>query len=176
MSDEVTSAKKGMSLALKEKILIICLVLTYCAIWGQSCMNRTDSRAESNAVLSVLEPISGVDVSTDNISDAYGRWDQLVRKSAHVIEYMVLGVELALLVFFETKRKGVLGKKHYFQLQFNILMLGLLTAVIDETIQLFSHRGSLVEDIWVDMLGIVLGIAVVMLCTWKKCFVKNGES
>lgn len=41
--------------------------------------------------------------------------------------------------------------------------LGTLTGAIDETLQIFSHRGSQVRDVLIDTAGALLGLGVVML-------------
>ena len=61
----------------------------------------------------------------------------LLRKAAHFSEYGFLGVEFSLL-------------------------LG-LCAVTDETIQIFSGRGSLVSDVWIDTAGFSTGFFLTVL-------------
>jgi VanZ family protein len=39
----------------------------------------------------------------------------------------------------------------------------MLIALIDETIQIFSNRGSEIGDIWIDMAGNALGIAAAFI-------------
>ena len=45
-------------------------------------------------------------------------------------------------------------------------LLGLLAAFLDETLQLFSGRGSMVADVWLDFAGVVFGVAVITLGRW----------
>ena len=51
------------------------------------------------------------------------------------------------------------GKKRFF----TAWGLGTLTGAIDETLQIFSHRGSQVRDVLIDTAGALLGLGVVML-------------
>ena len=44
-----------------------------------------------------------------------------------------------------------------------LVLLGLLTALCDETIQLFyAGRGSSVTDVWIDFAGVLTGMALAM--------------
>ena len=77
--------------------------------------------------------------------------DHIVRKMAHFCEYMLEGFLLMLCLRVYTRRFvrhiawPVLG--------------GLLTALTDETIQLFSDgRSSQITDVWLDFAGILAGI------------------
>ena len=50
----------------------------------------------------------------------------------------------------------------------------MMISFVDETIQLFSNRGSLVSDIWIDIAGSVLGmimayvLEIIILAVKKK--------
>ncbi|MCD8069106.1 MAG: VanZ family protein [Lachnospiraceae bacterium] len=85
--------------------------------------------------------------------------DTLVRKLAHYTEFTALGAELAFLVW------QVLGRSVT-----TPLLLGLLTAVTDETIQIFSlGRGSSVRDVWIDFGGVVTGTVMILLVRkWRE--------
>ena len=145
------------------------MVLTYMVVWGQSCIGGENSQKESDAVMSALEPIHGVDVETvDRISDEFGQLNQLIRKSAHVLEYMVIGLEYGLLIWILLIQGNIMFGKRLIQMYINAVMSGLFTAVMDETIQIFSGRGPLVSDIWVDMLGIAAGLGFMSIFTCIK--------
>ena len=73
-----------------------------------------------------------------------------LRKCAHVFEYTILA--LAASFVWRGKIVGLMGA-------------GMFVALLDETVQIYSRRGSLVKDIWVDMIGIVLGTALGWLIT-----------
>ena len=51
------------------------------------------------------------------------------------------------------------GKKRFF----TVWGLGTLTGAIDETLQIFSHRGSQVRDVLIDSAGALLGLGIVSL-------------
>lgn len=77
----------------------------------------------------------------------------LVRKFAHGIEYAALGTAMAAYAYEALARRLSL-----------IGLLGLLTAVIDETIQIFSPgRTSQIKDVWIDFGGFAAGVLLVFL-------------
>ena len=81
----------------------------------------------------------------------------LIRKAAHVTEYAVFAALLFL-------RLESAGKKRFF----TAWGLGALTGAIDETLQIFSHRGSQVRDVLIDTAGALLGLAIVSLIFYMK--------
>lgn len=76
-----------------------------------------------------------------------------IRKMAHVFEYAVEGI-LTVFVFLSFRLSCLrnLGTG---------LLLGVMTALIDETIQLFSAgRDGAVGDVWIDFGGFALGFVI----------------
>ena len=71
-----------------------------------------------------------------------------VRKTAHVTEYLTMGLLMALALggVFPLREKGA-----------RLLLLGGGVALLDETIQIFSKRTSSVSDVWIDLAGFVAG-------------------
>ena len=67
-----------------------------------------------------------------------------LRKIAHFVEFATLGFLSSLYVVFLgiEKRKVALS-----------LLFSPLIALLDETLQIFSGRGSSVKDVWIDTLG-----------------------
>ena len=84
--------------------------------------------------------------------------DHIVRKLAHFCEYMLEGFLLMLCMRVYSRHP----LRHI-----TVPMLGgVLTALTDETIQLFSEgRSSQVTDVWLDSAGVLAGIllAIVLL-------------
>lgn len=79
--------------------------------------------------------------------------EHFVRKLAHFCEYMLEGFWLMLCVRVYTKR--------FVRHMAWPMLAGLLTALCDETIQLFSPgRSSQVLDVWLDFAGVLTGLLV----------------
>jgi len=134
---------------LKRKILIVLIILTLLFIWGQSALSVAESAAQSQTVTStVVQPIQQAVTGKATVTDT------TVRKMAHVLEFSLLGFEMALLFAASWKR------------MFFALNLGLLAALIDETIQIFSGRGDQISDVWLDFSGVLVGVAIGMLVVW----------
>jgi VanZ family protein len=83
--------------------------------------------------------------SIPSLSSGLGTWDLVLRKLAHVAEYVVLGVLLA----------------RALEREWPALLVGVAYAVTDEVHQLFvPGRAGSPLDVAVDALGVALGIAV----------------
>ncbi len=127
-------------------ILFVLTVLTVLFIWGQSMLPAARSTNESKTVTETIvkpvqEAITGNRTITDNV----------VRKWAHAIEYAVLGIELTLLISGRQKLWLTLSR---------VFSYGTGIALLDETIQIFSGRGPKVQDVWIDALGLTIGMTV----------------
>lgn len=84
-----------------------------------------------------------------------------VRKSAHIIEFLILAI-LVCLCYTQS------GKAIKFYC-FTILFFCLAVAVTDEFIQLYvANRSSEVRDIVIDFSGSVAGVVFMWLITGKK--------
>ena len=119
--------------------LTVLIILTAAFILIQSCLPPAVSGEESAAVSGFLASIlpSGTWIYTFVTEN--------VRKLAHFFEYGALGMELAVYTVAFVDRK---------RLAFIILPLcGLLFGFIDETVQIFSNRGPLISDVWLDAAG-----------------------
>ena len=82
--------------------------------------------------------------------------DHIVRKLAHFCEYTLEGFLLMLCMRVYTRR---------YVRHISVPMLGgVLTALTDETIQIFSPgRSSQVTDVWLDSAGVLAGILVAIV-------------
>lgn len=81
-----------------------------------------------------------------------------VRKLAHFCEYAALGALSGATFAF--------AQNHSASRLLNHALLGLLAAVIDESIQVLSGRGPLVTDIWIDAAGYWVGLLAALLL-WR---------
>jgi VanZ family protein len=120
---------------------LILLVLVF--IWVNSTVSRPVSKAGSQGVLRLLKPILDPIFGEDRITD------QILRKTAHFLEFFLLGLGLRGLFL-------LLGQRG-FQGTANSLFCALLAAVADESIQLLSARGAQVQDILLDFAGAFAG-------------------
>lgn len=82
--------------------------------------------------------------------------EHTIRKIAHFLEFSLEGFLLMLCLRVYTA--------HFVRHMSWPLLIGMSTAVMDETIQLFiPNRTSLVTDIWIDMAGVVAGLLVALI-------------
>lgn len=132
-------------------------------------MSRETSASESGRVTELLTPLLELFVGKGNVTD-----DHVVRKLAHLCEYSLLGMEL--LLFFSPPGKA--GRAGFLRSALRAEAHVLFIALIDETLQLFSDRGSLVSDIWLDGFGGIAGIlfAVLLLLFLPRFQREHGKS
>jgi VanZ family protein len=123
---------------------IIAITLLY--IWNNSLQSTTLSNEQSGKVLEIIEDI----FHTPPLDTEEAQ--HIVRKVAHMIEFALLGIEMALLLYITEK----MCKRNLVY----VLFIGLASAVMDETIQVFSRRGSQVLDVWIDFAGLIVGIGI----------------
>lgn len=133
-------------------ILVIYLVINLLwlgFIFGHSLAPSEESREESGSVLSwvnrFLSPI-GLELTMHQI-----------RKCAHFAEFFIAGALFCGWI-------PLLGKKILASLP-SVLFASLFTAVCDEGIQIFTGRGPMVSDVWLDFAGTVCAILIVLPLT-----------
>lgn len=135
----------------KTAVLILTMLLLYNLgfIWGNSLVNKTESHDLSVGMLNFLPSF---------VKDLFPNLEQLVyiaRKLAHFTEFACLGgLSCGLLATARTV------KLHPF---FHVWAGGFFVAAIDETIQIFTGRGSQLQDVWLDFAGFSAGLLAVLL-------------
>jgi len=130
-------------------LCIALLIVNVTFIWGNSLLPGHLSGAFSDWVRELLAPLLGW---TPGSSSGGG----LLRKLAHFTEFMTLGLCLRWLF-------GMLLTSPTRQWLF-AAAASLLTAGIDETIQMFvPERGPALKDVGIDTLGALLGITALTL-------------
>lgn len=125
-------------------MIIFCLGF----IWVNSLLPAELSGAMSGLVTQIF----------GDPSEGTGLAEGVIRKLAHAFEYAMLGTFMTVYAY-ETivKRLPIIG------------FSGLMTAVIDETIQLFSAgRSSQIGDVWIDFGGFAAGTALILLIKWIR--------
>jgi len=143
-------------------VLMVLILVTIAFIWSNSLQSIPESQARSLGFLDKVKPFLGVFVGSGNVTN------HLVRKLAHFTEFSALGCELIL--FSNIRKRGGI------QPIVNCLFAGLSVAVVDETIQIFSNRGSQVQDVLLDFAGAVTGILFILLIHWLDTAIRIKRS
>ena len=120
-------------------------------IWGNSLKSVEQSSEQSAPVAETIQPV--VDPEQKIPKPVF---HDLVRKMAHVFEFFGLGLSVA---GFGLSLGAYLNRSFY---SLPILMV-LSAAVLDEFIQHFAKRGSLVTDVVLDFSGAMTALLLVWL-------------
>lgn len=147
----------------RKRILTILIVLMLCFIWGNSLLSREVSGWISDTIMEGLNWCAQklglrddmftvmIDQDGDGVAEPTSA---LIRKTAHVAEFTVLAALVWLrLEDLDRKRTPV------------AIAAGVLAGAVDETLQIFSHRGSQALDVCIDGVGVLLGVGVMLLWT-----------
>jgi len=112
-------------------------------IFWNSAQPAVLSSQSSGGIVAVLRRL----LANFGIYADFGLTEKIVRKTAHIIEFLVQAMLIA----------GCFSGKYRKRVVY-ILFLGLLTACTDEYIQLFADgRAGLISDIFIDFGGTALG-------------------
>lgn len=161
--------KTNGKLNIRKTVFIILAVLCMGVIFYFSSMNADDSTEESHELGKFVGYI--VEYDFQNWSpDAQERYaaklDHPIRKTAHFLEYMLLGILLTG-ALYEKKR----SRKQKILYPF---IIGALYAVSDELHQFFvgSGRACEVTDMLLDSGGVIVGIllAILNIVIFRKIF------
>lgn len=135
---------------MRKRIWTIVYIAFIIFIFSNSMQVATESARRSLGVLHYLQKLFGNGWLTDHI----------VRKAAHFSEFALLGI------------LGVQCVRQYTgRYMLPALFIGLLTALTDETIQLFVEgRSGQVSDVWIDFAGCCFGAVALMvvLYLWQR--------
>ncbi len=126
------------------------VVLTLAFIFGNSLQSGEASSAASGSLRQLLESLLDTPVN-----------EFLLRKAAHFSEYALLGAEVSLLLRALSGcclRRTARGRN-----LLDFAAFGFLAAAIDETIQIFTGRGSSLLDVWLDTAGYLTGFFLFFL-------------
>ena len=149
-------------------IYLVCASVLWCLfIWGCSSLNATQSSAQSDSVVHTLSGFWQL-LSITNMHVMI----LIVRKSAHVLEYMMLGnlccmcacVRLARLQLTHAN-KTTLHRHAIMRSAVRSACVCIAIAYVDEVIQLFvPGRWGALTDVAIDSAGILAGTIIAMLC------------
>lgn len=147
-----------MKINLLRILLVILLLWTFYIIFGFSSQDGEESGGISQKVTSFILEKSNTYKNLDKSKqeEVFIRSEKIVRKIAHFSIYAVVGFLLmALVSTFNLKEKNRILIS---------LILGIIYATSDEIHQSFiPGRSPLVTDVFIDTLGVLLGILVIML-------------
>ncbi len=147
---------------LKKSVFLRAVWLIVTILWGifilsNSLQTADESSEKSEQVLEVIEE------TVQKVEPDFELSHRLVRKSAHFFEYFVLGALFAVSV--------AVFKKTFINHSVT-LFAGLLFALFDETLQLFSQgREGAVLDVWLDFSAVVFAHFICFLV--KRCILNR---
>jgi len=134
---------------MKYKILIIIGVLIHILIFTQSLLPGSVSSNQSGFIVDTLYPL----VSSVGINISVNTFSFIIRKAAHFTEFFLLG-----LVWY------MIYSKYFNKIKLVVIVLthGILTAILDESIQLFvSGRSGEIRDVLIDFSGVLSGVLMI---------------
>ena len=145
----------------KYIIILICILiaLTLWFIWANSMESTAQSKAKSTDLLAKLQPVLDAALGPGKVTE------HALRKTAHFLEFTLLGIELRLL-FWLLGQRGIQG-------QANTLFAALAAAVADETIQSHTGRGSQLKDVCLDFSGAVIGSLALFLLALLAVYLRK---
>ena len=142
--------KEDKKRSVLSTVLIVLTVLQLVFIFSQSLFDAPASNEESGFIMKIVTPVFELFVGKGNVTMA------IIRKTAHFVEFAVLGALTASLA-------AIYGKRQYLSFAFSLLCC-LAAAVTDESIQLLSDgRSGQISDVLLDLSGAAVGTAAIIL-------------
>ena len=114
-------------------------------------LSGIDSNKKSGVIVDLIRPIIDPDGNMATYEIQY-----IVRKTAHFLEFFILGASLTVISF-------IIEKKFLSPWIFMPMFFTLAAAVADEFVQSFTGRTSLVSDIVIDFSGGFSGILLITI-------------
>ena len=155
-----------MTVIKRNRILSFLIALMLVFIWGNSLLSREISGAISDGLMDLLDGAAAALGLPDDLfvtmhdQDGDGVEEPtslMLRKAAHVTEFAVFTALVWL-------RLDSGGRKRFL----TALGCGVLTGAIDEALQILSHRGSQVQDIFIDSAGALLGAGIAAIIAFRR--------
>ncbi len=138
-------------MSFRQKLFLILTIASTLFIFSNSIQTAETSSSESGIFVNLMNNI----LSIMNINLSRDLLTFLIRKSAHIAEFTLQSVFLC--GFFLNCRKK------FSEYLMHIMFLGIITACIDEAIQLTSPgRSGQISDIFVDFSGTLIGILIIL--------------
>ncbi len=125
--------------------LLALIILTLAFIYAQSFKSPEQSTADSDKVGDIIAEVIPPETKPGEFIQTN------IRKLAHFTEFSVLGFEIGVFLLFFYRRLYTLLLAY---------PLGIILAVFDETVQIFTERGPQISDVWIDFAGFSLSMAL----------------
>lgn len=152
---------------MKKTIFAVLLVLWMGFIFSMSCENAEESSNTSGQTIKVvLSTVPEFEKQPEEVKvNIIEELQFIVRKSAHFIGYMILGILASGLILYY----GNINKKYLLA-----FLICVIYAISDEIHQLFvPGRAGQVRDVLIDSAGSLLGIIIVM--AFEKLLIKFNK-
>ena len=152
---------------MKKTIFAVLLVLWMGFIFSMSCENAEKSSNTSGQTIKVvLSTVPEFEKQPEEVKvNIIEELQFIVRKSAHFIGYMILGILASGLILYY----GNINKKYLLA-----FLICVIYAISDEIHQLFvPGRAGQVRDVLIDSAGSLLGIIIVM--AFEKLLIKFNK-
>lgn len=154
----------------KKAFLLWMLVLTWmCVIFYFSSKPISESHAQSYFILEIANKVlNSLGIHSQIVNDAV---NFILRKTAHISEYAVLGV----LLYTALLNSNIRRKKAVFVCA---LVICILYSTSDEIHQIFVQgRSASIADVMIDTIGSCLGLIAIVVCrAWKKKIIVHGNN
>ena len=152
---------------MKKTIFAVLLVLWMGFIFSMSSENaEKSSNTSGQTIRVVLSAVPGFEEQPEEVKvNIIEKLQFIVRKSAHFIGYMILGILASGLILYY----GNINKKYLLA-----FLICVIYAISDEIHQLFvPGRAGQVRDVLIDSAGSLLGIILVM--AFEKLLIKFNK-
>ena len=152
---------------MKKTIFAVLLVIWMGFIFSMSCENAEESSNTSGQTIKVvLSTVPEFEKQPEEVKvNIIEELQFIVRKSAHFIGYMILGILASGLILYY----GNINKKYLLA-----FLICVIYAISDEIHQLFvPGRSGQVRDVLIDSAGSLLGIIIVM--AFEKLLIKFNK-
>ena len=153
---------------MKKRIFVILIILVLAFIWGHSVISTDNSSEESANIMRILQSV------LDFLNIPVTLTQQFVRKLAHFSEHAVAGLVLG--IFMYPRLMDAETRREQIECAVLPLIIGFFIGFIDETIQIFSGRGPLIQDVWIDFFGVFLGVSLAYLVVFLHYRRKRRKS
>ena len=167
-----------------KRVILVLLLCNLLFIWGNSLLTPDITHSISDVVVNMFDAVkedggklvsSGPlpeeiyerpDVNPEivkkypdvfNTSQVKWNYRRYVRKTAHILEYLCLGLLCGMYFFFD--KVNLNGFKQ-------LALLGGVVPITDEIIQKFCDRSASFSDVLIDFSGYAVGVGVAVLIVY----------